>query len=321
MTAGSEHPRYLWWNGKLTPWDEAMVHVTEVGWSSVSAIFEGIMSYWNADDEELYVFQLDAHLRRLLRSEKVMRMRQDYSVAALREAVVELLRANEYRADAYIQPLAYPTGSGSFRRLNTVEPSPVDLRITTRPSPSHLLKGEGKHACISSWTRISDNVMPPRVKNLSNYRNSQLASSQAAIDGYDTPILLNAAGKVAEGPGACLMLVRDGRLITPPVTDSILESITRGSVIELARNELGLEVVERSVDRTELYIADEVFFCGTAAEITPIVSVDRYAVGDGGQGPITTQLERVFYDVVHGCNHRYAGWVTPVGVARAVSAD
>ncbi len=315
------HPRYLWWNGRRTPWEEATIHVTALAWSTVPAIFEGIMSYWNAEEEELYIFRLDAHLERFLRSQKLMRMKPGYSADQLTEAIVDLLRANEYREDSYIFPLAFLGGGGGFRKLSATDATEVDITITVRPSASHLLGREWKHACVSSWTRIPDNVMPPRIKNISNYRNSQLASAEASINGYDTAILLNTAGKVAEGPGACVMMVRDGKLYTPGVTDSILESITRASLIDLAREELGVEVIERPIDRTELYIADEVFFCGTAAEITPIVSVDRYVVGDGEPGPITSRLERVFHDVVRGQDRRYAGWVTPVGVAHAVPAD
>lgn len=315
----TSHAPYLWWNGKITPWEEATVHVTAIGWSGVAAIFEGIMSYWNEEQEELLVFRLDAHLQRLLRSQKMMRMSRDYTVEQLTDGITELLRLNECRQDTYVFPLAFLSSSG-FRRFSSTEPAKTEITITTRPGPSHLLKREWKHACVSSWTRIDDTIMPPRIKNISNYRNSQLASGEASMNGYDTPILLNTRGKVAEGPGACIMMVRDGRLITPGVTESILESITRNSIIELARD-LGIEVVERSVDRTELYIADEVFFCGTAAEITPIVSVDRYTVGDGEQGPITTRLEQLFHDVVRGKEARYRHWVTPVGAPKAVPAD
>ncbi|HET8628568.1 MAG TPA: branched-chain amino acid transaminase [Thermomicrobiales bacterium] len=313
------HPAYLWWNGEQVAWEDATVHVTAIGWSSVSAIFEGIKAYWNDEREELYVFRLDAHLERFLRSQKLMRMEREYSVAQLSDAIVALLRANECRYDTYIFPLAFASGAG-FRALSQSGGAKTSITITTRPSPSHLLKGEVKTACVSSWTRISDNVMPPRVKNISNYRNSQLASAEAAYNGYDTPILLNTQGKVAEGPGSCLMVVRDGQLITPGVTDSILESITRSSLLELARD-LGLEAVERTIDRTELYIADEVFMCGTSAEITPIGMVDHYTIGDGGEGPITTRLERAFHDAVRGKDERYARWVTPVGAAKAVPAD
>lgn len=313
------HPPYLWWNGQLIEWEAATVHVTQLGWSGVGAVFEGIMAYWSEERQETLVFRLDEHLARFERSRKMMRMSREYGAEALTTAIVNLLRANECREDTYIFPLAFMSAKG-FRQISSVEPATTDITITTRPQASHLLKRDLKHACISSWTRIADNVMPPRIKNISNYRNSQLASGEAAINGYDTPILLNGQGKVAEGPGACLMMVRDGRLVTPGTSESILESITRASVMELAREVLGLEVVERTIDRTELYIAEEVFFCGTSAEITPIVSVDRYTVGDGDQGPVTTELERVFHDVVRGRDSRYAGWVTPVGATAPVGA-
>lgn len=321
VTASMTHPRYLWWNGNRVNWEDATVHVTALHWTAVNAIFEGIMSYWNADEEELFVFRLDAHLQRFLRSQKMMRMARDYSVAELTSAVTDLLRANDCRGDTYIFPYAYPAGGGRFMQYTSATPGPTDITITTRASSSHLLQGALRHARVSTWTRIPDTVMPPRIKNIANYRNSNLATAEAAIDGYDTAILLNSAGKVAEGPGACLMMVRDGKLFTPGVTESILESITRQSIIDLARQELGLEVIERPIDRTELYIADEVFFCGTAAEITPIGSVDRYPVGDGQEGPVTSALERHFHDIVRGKDSRYASWVTPAGIPKAVPAD
>jgi branched-chain amino acid aminotransferase len=304
----------------LVPWEKATVHVTQMHWTAVSAIFEGIMAYWNEDEEELFVFRLDGHLKRFVRSQKMMRMRPDYTVEQLTDAITGLLRANESRTDTYVFPYAYPQGGGRFRSFSASEPGPAEVQVTTRPSASHLLKRELKHACISSWTRIPDNVMPPRIKNIANYRNGGLAGAEAAINGYDMAILLNTAGKVAEGGGACIMMVRDGKLVTPTVTDSILESITRTAIMELA-HDLGIEVVERPIDRTELYIAEEVFFCGTAAEITPVASVDRYTIGDGDQGPITSKLEQQLHDIMRGKDSRYASWVTPVGAPKAVPAD
>lgn len=307
-------PAYLWWNGQRVPWASATVHLTSTFWSGVTAVFEGIMSYWNEDAGELYIWQLDAHLRRLLRSQKLMRQESPYSVQQLTEAVLDLARALQVSNDSYIFPYCYPKGGGGFESSTGPGLQPVDLSITIRPNPSHLGKGWVRSACVSSYTRISDNVMPPRVKNIANYRNSNLAMAEAKIDGYDTALILNTAGKVAEGPGSCVMLVRDGVLVTPSSTDSILESITRASVLELARRELGLEVVERPVDRTELYVADEIFMVGTAAEMLTIGSVDRYTVGDGGIGPVTAKLERLFHDVVRGRMPAYAHWSTPAGL-------
>ena len=318
MTERGGHPTYLWWNGERRRWEDATVHVSELGWSTVGAVFEGIRAYWNADAEDLSVFRLREHLERLARSTKLVRLSLDYSLDALTEAILDLLRANGTREDTYIRPLAYTADTSGKRFAQLGQASA--LLITTNPMPSHLLTGHTQTARVSSWTRISDTVMPPRIKNLSNYRNSQLASMEARLDGYDTAILLDARGKVAEAPGACVALVRDGTLITPDVTSSILESITRDALLTLARESLGLEVIERPVDRTELYLADEVFACGTAAEITPIVAVDKYDVGTGEPGPVTHSLEHLFHDVLRGQEETYARWRTPVGVAAAVPA-
>jgi branched-chain amino acid aminotransferase len=316
MAAGK--PAYLWWNGKRMAWDDATVHVTALGWSTVGAIFEGIRAYWNADHEELYIYRLDEHMDRFERSLKLIRLAKTYEMQELKDAIVDLLRANETREDTYIRPLAYRGGDGrgGFSGIGGT----TEILINTNPSPSHLLSGKGLSACVSSWTRISDNVMPPRIKNISNYRNGQLANMEAANNGYDTALILNTQGKVAEGGGACVALIRDGVLITPDTTQSILESITRDSIIELARNELGMQVVERAVDRTELYIADEVFMCGTAFEITPLVSIDKYDIGDGTIGPITRQLEVLLDDTFRGQTGVRPEWRTPVGVARPVTA-
>ena len=311
------HPTYLWWNGERRRWEDATVHVTELGWSTVGAVFEGIRAYWDDRTEELHVFRLREHLERLARSMKMVRLDLHYPVDELSETILDLLRANEVREDTYIRPLAYSadTSGKRFAQLG----HQAALLINTSPMPSHLLSGTTQTAKVSSWRRVSDETMPPRIKNLSNYRNGQLAGMEARLDGYDTAFLINAGGTVAEAPGACVMLVRDGRLITPDVTSSILESITRDALMVLAREVLGLEVVERQVDRTELYLADEVFTCGTAAEITPIVGVDKYDVGSGEIGPVTRELEQVFHDVLRGREERYAGWRTPVGVTAAAA--
>jgi len=315
---GNEHPTYLWWNGEQTRWEDATVHVTDLGWSTVGAVFEGIRAYWDDGAEELYVFRLPEHLDRLAASTKLVRLPLPYSANELTAAIVGLLRANGTREDTYIRPMAY-TGKTSGKRFAQMGQD-GEVLINTNPMPSHLTTGHTQHAKVSSWTRISDNVMPPRIKNLSNYRNGQLASMEAKTDGYDVGFLLNPAGKVAEAPGACVMLVRDNTLITPDVGSAILESITRDALLTLAREALGVEVVERPVDRTELYLADEVFTCGTAAEITPILSVDRYAVGDGQIGPVTRELERVFHGVLRGREDRYAHWRTPVGIGALAPA-
>jgi len=314
----SSNPTFLWWNGERRPWAEATIHVTELGWSTIGAVFEGIRAYWNEDQGELYVFRLREHLERLARSMKLVRLPLDYSVETLTSEIVALLQANETQEDTYIRPLGY-TSNSRERRYDRpgIE---AELMINTNPMASHLLTGMAQSAKVSSWRRISEDVMPPRVKNLSNYRNGQLARLEAQYDGYDTGLLLNHHGQVSEAPGACVMLVRDGVLITPDLRSSILESITRDALLTLAKEELGIQVEERPVDRTELYLADEVFLCGTAAEITPIVSVDKYQVGNGEIGPVSHELERVFNNVLRGNEDRFAHWRTPVGVGAAVRA-
>lgn len=313
------NPKYLWWNGELVEWDRANVHVTAIGWSAVGAVFEGIRAYWNPDHEELYVFRLEEHMRRLGQSMKMVRLEPKWSIEHLTEQIIELLKANEIREDTYIRPLAY-RGEGGGKGFSSFGGS-TEILINTRPNPSHLLSGKMSTACVSSWTRISDNVMPPRIKNVANYRNGQLAGMEAAMNGYDIALIMNQQGKIAEGGGSCVMLVRDGKLITPDVTQSILESITRDALIQLARDEMGIEVVERAVDRTEFYIADEVFMCGTAFEITPISSVDKYTVGNGEIGPITRRLEELLNDCFRNISGIRPEWRTPVGVKSMVAAD
>jgi branched-chain amino acid aminotransferase len=310
------HPEYIWWNGERRLWEDCTIHVTELGWSTVGAVFEGIRAYIG-DDDELYIFRLREHLERLERSMRLVRFQLEYRLDELIDATVDLLRANHIREDTYIRPLAYAADTSGKRFAQIGHNSA--LLINTSPMASHLRSGLTQTAKVSSWRRISEDVMPPRVKNLSNYRNSQLAGMEARLDGYDTAILLNHLGKVAEGPGACVMLVSGNRVITPDVSSGILESITRDALIVLVREVLGLEVVERHVDRTELYLADEVFTCGTAAEVTPIVAIDNYTVGGGEIGSVTRALESAFDDVLRGRDARYAHWRTPVQSAVAAA--
>jgi branched-chain amino acid aminotransferase len=315
-SAEEQHPAYLWWNGERRRWGDATVHVTDLGWSTVGAVFEGIRAYWNETSEALYIFRLQEHLERLARSMKLVRLPLHYPLDELTSVIIDLLHVNDVREDTYIRPLAYGANT-SGKRLSQGS-SESALLINTSPMATHLKTGLTMTAKVSSWRRISEDVMPPRVKNLSNYRNGQLASMEARLDGYDTALLLNRGGTVAEAPGACVMIVRDGRIITPDLSSSILESITRDALITLARDGLGIEVVERQIDRTELYLADEVFTCGTAAEITPVVSIDKYDIGSGTQGPVTAALETLFLRVLRGEEQAFAHWRTTVDVASPV---
>ncbi len=307
----------VWWDGKLAPWEHATIHVTQIGPASVSSVFEGIRAYLNPQTQKLSVFQLDAHLKRFLQSIRLVRLECDYTLNDLRDAVVSLVRENSPETDVYIRPFAYAE-SRTFGSA-TSSLAHVIMHVTAWESklkPVHS-GGEGtdvvSHSTVSSWTRLTDNQMAPRVKASANYLNSRYAAEEAKRNGYDHAILLTPQGKVAEGPGMCLMLVRDGKIITPPVTSGILESITRETVMQLAREKLDAPVVEREVDRTELYTADEAFFCGTGIEIVPIVTVDRLNVGSGKPGEITTRLLNTYHDIVRGIDESCAEWRTKIG--------
>jgi branched-chain amino acid aminotransferase len=308
--ADQAHPRYLWLDGELVPWEEATVHITDLGWVGVGSVFEGIKAYRNDSLDRAYVFRLEDHLRRFADSMRLVELEPRYSPERLAGAVVELLRASEVREDTYIRPFAFAS-RGRYLSRGSSE-AVTRVLINTFPFESRLNTDHAVHCCVSSWTRISDNVMPPRIKAVANYWNGRLAGNEATRNGYDGAILLNDRRKVAEGPGACLMLVRRGQVITPPVTAGILDSITRATLIRLARQELGIEVVEREVDRTELYLAEEAFFCGTGAEVRPILSVDRFILGDGQIGPHTRQIGALYHDVVRGIHSRYEEWRTLV---------
>jgi branched-chain amino acid aminotransferase len=307
----SQHTTYIWMNGEYIPWDDARLHVATDAVHFGSSVFEGLRGYWNESEEQLYIFRMEDHLRRLSQSMKMMRMTSEYSLEDIREACVDLVAKNGLREDVHLTATVYFGVGDSFfsYRPGTVE---VGAYVFTRPRKSILGTGKGIHVCVSSWTRISDRDMPPRIKAAANYQNGRLATVQAAEDGYDSALLLNELGKVAEAPGACVFLVRDGKALTPPVTGGILESITRVTLIDLFREEMSVPVVEREVDRTELYIADEVFMCGSAFEVLPVFSVDRYQVGDGKIGPLTSRLQAEYESVIRGKSPDYAHWLVPV---------
>ncbi len=299
----------VWWDGKITPWEDATIHVTQIGTASVSSVFEGIRAYLNPNTNELNVFQLDAHLKRFLQSIRLVRLECDYSLQDLHDAVVSLVRDNDPDRDVYIRPFAY----AESRTFGAATSTLAHVIIHVTDWDSKLKTDTVSHSCVSSWTRLTDNQMAPRVKASANYLNSRYANEEAKRNGYDHAILLTPQGKVAEGPGMCLMLVRDGKIITPSVTSGILESITRETVMQLAREALGVQVIEREVDRTELYAADEAFFCGTGIEVVPIVTIDRLKLGDGNPGEISKKMQSCYHDVVRGIETRYGEWRTKIG--------
>ena len=309
MAEKRPHPTNLWLNGKIIRWEDATVHASMLGWSTMAAVFEGIKAYWNPEEGQLYAYQFGEHYRRFARSMKLQRMDSPWSTEALIQASLDLIRANGAREDTYVSPLAY-FGDSTF--YGTQSDSSTHIRIIASPFESGLGSGTTTTACVSSWTRISENVLSPRIKCISNYQNSRLAAVEAKMNGYDQPILLNAQGKVTEGGASCLFLIRDGVVVTPSKSSGILESITRDTILKLCREALHLPTEERDVDRTELYVAEEVFFCGTGAEVRGVSNVDGYTIGDGNLGPLTERIESLFHQIVRGRDPHYRQWTTPV---------
>ncbi|HUX87155.1 MAG TPA: branched-chain amino acid transaminase [Chloroflexota bacterium] len=305
----SRPSNYVWIDGELVPWDAATVHVTALGWSTMGAVFEGVSAYWNPEQEQLYGLQLSEHYARLLNSMKLMRLQAKFTVGDLVQASIDLVRANDHHEDVRVRPLAYQADATWF---GTLLESATSIVISTAPFTSGLGKRRKLRACVSSWDRISDNQLSPRVKCISNYQNSRMALIEATMRSYDQPIILNQQGKVTEGPASCLFIVRNGVAITPSLTSGILESITRQSILQFCHDVLGIPTQEREIDRTELYIADEVFFCGTGAEVVSVVSVDDYTVGSGDIGPITSTIEAYYHDIVRGREDRYDHWRVPI---------
>lgn len=305
MTSGM--PRYMFFQDRLVPHDDARVHVLSTAVKYGAVVYEGIRGYWSEEADELFLFRAEDHFRRLLRSMKIASVQGPVDLTYYLDNLTMLVRANKLRETLHIrvQVLVEAPDGG----LGSTEP--VTVAMATIPKAG-ILSTRGLSVQVSSWTRISDRSMPPRVKAAANYHNSRLALLQATADGYDDAILLTAEGRVSEGPGYTLFAVRDGVLMTPPVTDSILEGITRDTVIRLARDDLGVHVVERSMDRTELYCVDELFFCGSGAEVAPITSVDRRPVGDGRPGTVTELVRRAYFAYAHGSGGDPYAWLTPV---------
>ncbi len=295
----------VYFNGEFVPWADAKVHVFTPAVKYGAGVFEGICAY--NSDAGMNVFRLAEHLARLEYSQRVMRFEKIFTAAELRAPLLELVRLNGFQETVHIRPTVYVDGYGESGALG-----PIAACITAVQKPRPAFVETGCRVQVSSWQRLSDITMPTRVKAHANYNNSRFAATQARVDGYDTALMLNANGHVAEGPGMCFFMVRNGVPVTPTITSSILESITRDTVLRLCHDELDAEAVERDIDRSELYAADELFFCGTAWEITPITEIDGFKVGDGTPGPLTRRLQQVYFDLIEGRTNDPRGWLTPV---------
>jgi branched-chain amino acid aminotransferase len=300
-------PQNTWLNGRITPWEESLIHVGSDAVLRGASVFEGIRAYRSEDGQDLLLFRLADHWRRLYDgSMRVLRMNTAFSAEQLTAGVIELLKANEVRDDAHIRVVAYfDVLEGPAKG----EEDPTGVYMLAFPKPLNPKLESGVRSTVSAWRRPSDNSISPRVKASANYLNSRVALLDANLKGFDIPVLLNERGKVSEGPGQNIFLVRDDRLVTPRITDAILEGVTRHTVIGIGA-ELGVPVEEREVDATELYVAQELFFAGTNMEVQPITEIDGYRLGGGRIGPITAQIQRRYFELVRGAAP--AAWLTSV---------
>ncbi len=294
---------------RFVPLEEAKIGIRTHAFLYGTACFEGIRGNWNADDGLIYLFRLREHYQRLRMSCRILRIGLPYSDDELCDLTTELVGRSAYTEDVYIRPIAYKSEEAIGPRMHDIAD---DFLIFVMPFGPYLDADKGIRCMTSSWRRVDDLGIPARAKVNGLYVNSALAKTEALENGFDEAIMLDERGHVSEGSGENIFTVRDGNLITPPPSDNILEGITRDSVITLARDELGVETVVRSIDRSELYVADECFMTGTAAHVTAVVEVDRRPVGDGKTGEITRRLQQLYFEAMRGKSGKYAQWVTPV---------
>ena len=310
-SATADRSTELWafFRGELVPLRDANINVMTHAFNYGTGVFEGIRAYWNADQEQLFGLDLLPHYERLLRSARLLMMEVPYSAQQLADTTVEMLRRDGLREDIYVRPVIYKSSEIIGVRLHNLD---CDVTIFGIPFGQYIDTEGGIRAQVSTWRRTDDNAIPARGKITGAYINSAFAKSEAQLNGYDEAIVLTQEGHVSEGSAENLFIVTDGVLVTPPVTDNILEGITRRRIMGIARDRLGVEVVERSIDRTELYAAQEIFLCGTGAQMSPVVEVDRRSVGSGRPGPITRELSSIYFDAVRGRIDDYRDWLTPV---------
>lgn len=306
--AKMEPGEIVYFEGKYVPRDEAKISVMTHGFNYGTGLFEGIRGYYSKEEDKIFVFRLKEHIDRFTRNFKILCMDIPESAADIEQICLEVTKRSGFREDVYIRPLCYKSELSLGPKVREVESA---LTVYSIKLGDYVDTASGLDVAVSSWRRLSDNAIPSRAKCTGSYINSALAATEAKQAGFHEAIYLRENGTVAEGSAMNIFMVLDGKLITPPPTADILVGITRNTVMELAA-EFGLPVVERDISRTELYVCDELFFCGTGAQIAPVRSVDRRLVGDGKPGPITTQLQRLYFDVVQGKVAKYRHWCTPV---------
>lgn len=298
-----------WFEGDYVPLADAKVGIMTHSFLYGTAVFEGIRAYWNAEQGQLYLLKLREHYERILDSSKILMMDAGHTVDQLMDITAELIRRNGYKEDAYIRATVYKSSEAIGVRLHNVD---CKVNILAIPFGDYIATDHGITCGTVSWRRTSDLSIPSRAKIVGSYVNPAFSKTEAMLNGYDEAIVLTHDGQVSEGSAENLFMVRRGQVITPGVDADILEGITRAGLMQLLREELGLETVVRAIDRSELYIADEVFLCGTGAQISPVTSIDHRTIGTGQIGPITGRLSAAYFDAVRGRNARYSSWVTPV---------
>jgi len=300
----AQGPSYAYFQGKIVPIAEAKVSVMTHALNYGTGAFGGVRAYWNDEENELFIFRPLDHFRRVLSSARLLLMDLPHTPETMLDVLLELLRTENYRGvDVYIRPLIYKSSTVIGVRLHDLE---ADFTMFAQPFGSYIANEEGSRVTFSAWRRIDDNMIPARGKITGSYANS------AMLSGFDEALVLNQNGHISEGSAENLFLVRDGVAITPPITANILEGITRRTVIQLLQEELGVEVVERNIDRTELYICDEAFSCGTGYQVAAVTRVDYRNIGNGLMGPVTSRLRDLYFDIVRGRKPKYASWLVPV---------
>ncbi len=299
---------YYFMNGEYVEASKAMIPVRTHAFLYGTAVFEGIRGYWNEEEKQLYVFRAPEHYQRLIHSGKIMHMESPYTVEEYCEITRNLLKKNGYKENCYMRPNLYKSAQKVGPGLYD---NPDAFMIIPNKMGDYIDTSKGLRVCVSSWRRNSDNAIPPRAKVAGGYANAALIKTDAHNAGFDDAIVLDEAGKVTEGSAMNLFIIQNGKLITTKKTDDILVGVTRNTIIELAKD-LGIPVEERAIDRTELYISDEAFYCGTGAQISPIVEIDGRKLGDGKVGPIATDLQKLYFDVVCGKVPKYKKWCMPV---------
>lgn len=314
----SQTKTYAYFEGKFVPLEEAKVNIMTHAFLYGTAVFEGIRAYWNEVQEEMYIFRLREHMERMFDSMKILDLSLEQSVDELCKLAVELVKRNAPKTDTYIRPSVYKAAQRIGPGLHD---NPSEFCMFTVPFGDYFHGAPGLKVQVSSWRRVEDNAIPARGKIVGAYANTALAKTDAVRAGFDDCIVLSENGHVSEGSAMNLFMVRHGKLITTPVSANILEGITRASVMEIAEAEFGWKTEVREIDRSELYLADELFFSGTGAQVTPVIEVDRRRIGSGEVGPISAQIKDTYLKVCRGEMPKYSRWLTPVYKGTTVGAS